>query len=214
MKSKKSLIIWGATGQAIVLQDYLDPLNYDLVAIFDNDPNVLSPFEGVDIFYGREGFTSWLAESRDSAYCFIVAIGGSRGKDRVSISRYLEEQGLEPVSAIHPEAYLSKSSRVGIGCQLMTRSIVCARAQIGNYCLINTGASVDHECKLGEGVHIGPGALLAGKVTIGDYSFIGTGAIVLPNIKIGSSSIIGAGSVVTKDIPEGSVCCGNPAKLI
>jgi len=214
MRSEKPLIIWGARGQAVVLEEFTRQLNYQLVAIFDNDLSLSSPFDGVDIHYGREDFDSWLTNNQGVSYNFIVAIGGSRGRDRVSISRYLEDRGLEPASAIHPEAYVSSTSTVGIGCQIMGKAIICARAQLGDYCLINTAASVDHECSLGKGVHIGPGVNLAGNVTVGNYSFIGIGAIVLPNIKIGPNSIVGAGSVVTRDVPEGVVCLGNPAKLI
>jgi acetyltransferase-like isoleucine patch superfamily enzyme len=51
-------------------------------------------------------------------------------------------------------------------------------------------------------------------VTIGDNVFLGNNAIVLPGVAIGTGCIIGAGAVITRDIPAGSVCAGNPARII
>lgn len=214
MSFRRPLIIWGATGQAIVLEDFISSLNYQLIALFDNNRRVLSPFLDIDIYYKKNEFESWLIENTKTECEFLVAIGGGGGIDRVAISHYLIEHGLIPGSAIHPESYISKSAVLGVGCQVMTRAVVCSRVKVGDFCLINTSASIDHECQLEKGVHIGPSACLAGAVTVGEYSFIGAGATILPNIHIGKNTVIGAGSVVTKDVPDGVVYLGNPAKSI
>ena len=83
MKNKKKLIIWGATGQSIVLEEFLSK-DYSIEAIFDNNKGIKSPFKNVNIFYGKKGFEKWLKNKKGKFY-FIVAIGGGLGKDRVKI---------------------------------------------------------------------------------------------------------------------------------
>lgn len=39
-------------------------------------------------------------------------------------------------------------------------------------------------------------------------------SIILPDIRIGTNAIVTAGAVVTQDVPEGSIVCGNPARVI
>lgn len=53
-----------------------------------------------------------------------------------------------------------------------------------------------------------------GRVTIGNRVFVGAGSIILPNVTIGDDVIIGAGSVVTDSVASGSLCAGNPARVI
>lgn len=209
----KPLIVWGGTGQLVVLDEFIKELGYEIKAIVDNNTNIISPIENVPIYYKDSGLQKILDEYGDYPLGYIVAIGGKEGEVRCEISKLLTNYGLIPISAIHPKSYLSKTSAIGIGCQIMMRATVGARVQIGNYALLNTGCIIDHECCLGNGVHIGPGATIAGLVKIGHFSFIGAGAVVLPRIQIGENSIIGAGSVVTKDVPDNVICFGNPAKI-
>ena len=210
MKDKERLIIWGVTGQAIALEEFLVE-NYIVDALIDNDQNVKSPFPDIQVYFKESGFLKWYSDKVQN-YCFIVAIGGSKGKDRVSISNNLVENNLIPISAINQSANIAKNAKLGNGVQIMMGASIAAKCLIGNYVIVNTSASIDHECKIGDGCHIGPGAILAGGITIDRYTFIGAGSVILPNIKIGKECIIGAGSIVTKDIPNFGIVYGNPAK--
>lgn len=209
----KRIVFWGATGHAKVLRELTERLGYELVAVFDNNPRVHAPFAGVPIYYGEAGFHEWKLKKEDIGAVGLVAIGGARGRDRAEIQRFLEENGVQPVAAVHPTAFLASNAQLSKGCQILGHAAVCAEVEIGEASIVNTSASVDHECVLGRGVHIAPGATLAGCVHVGDYSLVGVGAVVLPRVSIGSNVIVGAGAVVTKDIPDAKVAFGNPARI-
>jgi sugar O-acyltransferase (sialic acid O-acetyltransferase NeuD family) len=205
----KPLILWGATGQSIMLEETLRN-SFHLAAIFDNNSNVPSPFHGIPIRHGWDSLLNWINKKDNKKFAYMVAIGGGNGRVRLELHNKLKEIGLNPISAIHSSSYVSDDTILSEGLQVLPNATINPRVKLGKCCIINTSASVDHECVLGNGVHIGPGAKLAGCIQIGDCSFIGTNATILPNIKIGKNVVIGAGSVVTKDIPDNSTAFGNP----
>ena len=211
-RALRPLVVWGASGHAKVLAEFVAHSGYRLEVLFDNDPRVASPVEGVPIFTGEAGFRSWRSKHPGEQAC-LVAIGGARGGERLAIQARLQAHGLHPVVAVHPTAYVALGARLGPGSQVLAHATLAAEAYAGLGVIVNTAASVDHECRLGDGVHIAPGAVLAGQVTVGDRSFVGTGAVVLPRIAIGRDCIVGAGSVVTRDLPDGVVAYGNPARV-
>lgn len=208
-------IIWGATGQAIVLEELLSSQKSKIVALFDNNSALTSPFRYIPIFYGKEGFEDWLfKKGTNETLNFLVAIGGTDGKSRAHIFQYLESKGLTPQTVIHPNAFVAYNAHLGRGCQILSQSSICAKVILGDSVIINTGASVDHETIVGDFVHIAPNATICGAVNIGKQTFIGANATIISGIKIGENSIIGAGSIVTRNIPNNVVAYGNPARVI
>jgi len=139
---------------------------------------------------------------------FVVAIGGTRGKDRLCIADYLKSFGLQPISFIHPWTSVCSDVVLDDCVQIMAGACVSTRVRVGEQTIINHMANVDHECILGRGVHIAPGATLAGCVTVQDRVMIGAGATILPNLTIEEDAIVGAGAVVTKDVDAGSIVIG------
>jgi sugar O-acyltransferase (sialic acid O-acetyltransferase NeuD family) len=211
----ETMVFWGASGQAKVLRECMQESGIRLVALFDNDEHTASPFGDVPLYHGISGFESWMRNrSSDEPTGCLVAIGGEKGKDRLEVQQYLEAQGLIPLIAKHPTAFVADNAIIGVGSQILANATVCVETVMGRGCIINTGAIVDHECCIGDGVHVGPGAHLAGGVTAEKYSTIHTGAVVLPNIIIGQGSVVGAGAVVIEDVPLYTVVVGNPAKFM
>lgn len=51
-------------------------------------------------------------------------------------------------------------------------------------------------------------------VSIGKNCFIGANSMILPGTTIGNDCIIGGGSIVKGDFPDGSIICGNPARVV
>ncbi|HEY1727878.1 MAG TPA: acetyltransferase [Candidatus Baltobacteraceae bacterium] len=207
----KPLVLWGATGQAVVLAEFVSRLDFEIVALFDNDPAARSPLSGVELFAGSD------FENRRPAFGAalhaLVAIGGEQGDARLEIADRLVAAGVTLATVVHPAAYVANDATLGAGAQILAGAVVCAGVAIGRCVIVNTKASVDHESSVGDGAHIGPGASLAGCVEIGARAFIGTGASVLPRIAIGEDALVGAGAVVTRDVPARAVVAGNPAKL-
>jgi hypothetical protein len=166
------IILWGASGHARVLNEFLPSLGYELVALFDNDPNIRTPFPGVPVHAGRAGFQAWLNLAKSGAgaaletHC-LVAIGGARGKERVDIQMLLAASGLRPAVAVHPRAFVASDAVLGAGSQVLANAAVAARARLEEAVIVNTSASVDHESQIGRGAHVGPGAVLAGCVSVG-----------------------------------------------
>lgn len=186
-----------------------------LVALFDDTVGLASPFPDVPLYLGREGFESWIQKVADpSAVGFLVAIGGEHGAARVRIHGFLASTGLQPITAIHPTAFVAANARLAPGCQVLAHAVVAVECELGLACIINTAASVDHEGRLGNGVHLAPGARLAGCVIVDDFAMIGTGVSVLPRVRIGKGAVVGAGAVVLNDVEPWSVVAGNPARKV
>jgi sugar O-acyltransferase (sialic acid O-acetyltransferase NeuD family) len=211
--SRQPIVFWGATGQAKVLRECVAASGYDLVALFDNNPDVPPPFTDVPLHVGRAGLVAW-QRTHWGPTSFLVAIGGSLGRDRLEIQALLCAAGLIPVTAIHRTAFVAGNALIGPGSQILAQAAVCVEVCLGTACIVNTGASVDHECVLGDGVHVAPGARLAGSVAVGRHSMIGIGATVLPRVRIGENVIIGAGAVVTRNVPDNVIVTGMPAKIV
>jgi sugar O-acyltransferase (sialic acid O-acetyltransferase NeuD family) len=211
----RDIVFWGATGQARVLREYIGPLGFRLVALFDDTPDLRSPFPNVPLHCGRDGFEAWLAGIADPGQiACLVAIGGEHGVPRMRIQGYLVDKGLEAIVAVHPTAYVARGTHLGAGSQVLAHAVVAVDAQLGRACIVNTAATIDHEARIGDGVHIAGGAHLAGIVTIDDFAMVGTGASVLPRIRIGEGAVVGAGAVVIRDVEPWSVVAGNPAGVV
>lgn len=214
MSDIKKVILWGATGQARVINELLDPAQYELVLVVDNR-EVPPPIKGLAMAVGESGLRSWLAQQEGQhRYWGVAAIGGMRGADRLAISALMVGLDIQLMTLVHPSAYVARDAILGQGVQILANATVCTHARLGDGVIVNTGASVDHDGVIGAGTHIGPGAKLAGEVIVGARAFVATGAVVLPRIVIGDDAVVGAGAVVTRNVAPNTTVVGNPAKLL
>jgi acetyltransferase-like isoleucine patch superfamily enzyme len=87
--------------------------------------------------------------------------------------------------------------------------------EIGDHVAISSGVSfVTHEGAAWLLREEHPSIQAFGRIVVGADSMIGMNSIILPGTTIGRRCVIGAGAVVKGDVPDGSVCAGNPARLI
>ncbi|RYY02233.1 MAG: acetyltransferase [Gammaproteobacteria bacterium] len=143
---------------------------------------------------------------------FHLAIGNNRARE--NIFNQLSELNAQPLTITHPDASISRFSKIEAGAFIAAKAVVGPDAHIGLCSIVNHGAVVDHDCIIGNFSHIAPNATIGGGVTIGSHVLIGAGANILPGIHIGDGSIVGAGSVVTSNIGPGEVKVGIPAKKL
>ena len=209
------IIFWGGTGQAKVNRPIVEYYGSKVIAVFDDTPNLKSPFTDIKVYHGWNGFLCWL--NKQDKICeigFCVSIGNPHGRIRLKLHEKLVNQGLIPVSLVHPSAFIDESVSLGEGVQIMAGVIIQPEVKIGKQCIINTKVSIDHECILEDGVEISPGATLCGNVYAELNSWICTGSTILPRKRIGHDAIVGAGSLVTNNISCNTIVYGVPAKII
>jgi len=209
---QKYIILWGGTGQAKIARPIIEYYGGEIIAIFDDTPNLIAPFSDIPLFHGSE-FPSWISK-QNKKFGFCITIGNPHGRIRIKLHNCLKKYGLYPITIIHPSAIIEKDVNIGDGTQIMAGVILNTGVTIGEQCIINTHSSIDHECILLDGVEISPGSILCGLVTVKTNAWICAGAIVLPNITIEEDAIVGAGSVVIKNVERKSVVVGLPAKHI
>lgn len=204
------VVIWGASGHALVVADILRlTTGVDLVGFLDDDPSRRGEaFGGMKILGGRRDLR---AIQRDGAQKIVIGFGDCRA--RLAAVDLATQAGLELHTAVHPRAIVADTALVGAGTVVAAGAIIGVAARIGRVVIVNTAASVDHECVIDDGAHIGPGARLGGRVTVGRETWVGIGATVRDRITIGETSIIGAGAVVVRDIPARVVAYGVPASV-
>jgi UDP-perosamine 4-acetyltransferase len=209
-----SIIGIGAGGHAKVMLEILrlDP-GCRLVGLLDRNRELWGKeIAGVPVLGGDELLDKLRAEGIHHAFIGVGSAGNSARRQK--LYELALSHGFQVVPAIHPQAVISPSARIGAGVAIMAGAIINADAQIGDNVIINTGAIVEHDCSIGNHTHIATGALLAGGVHIGNGSHVGVGASVKQGMRIGRNAIVGAGAAVVKDVPENSVFAGVPARRL
>lgn len=209
---RRKLVIWGASGHALVVADIVRLQgDYELIGFLDDvEPERHgTEFDGLPVLGGREK----LDELKEMGVNHLI-MGFGNCAARLKFSALVREKGFSLASAIHPGAIVAGDVVISPGTVIAAGVVINPRANIGESVIINTGATVDHECSIEEGVHLCPGVHLAGNVSIGRASWIGIGTIVSDHLRIGANTVIGAGAVVMHDIPDNVVAYGVPARVV
>ena len=102
---------------------------------------------------------------------------------------------------------------------LEPRSMIGPGVRVYNLARITVrrGANVSQNCHLCAGTHdykLWAMPLIAKPITLGENCWLGADVFVGPGVSVGELSVVGARSVVVKDVPPGSVCAGNPCRVL
>jgi len=200
------IVIWGASGHALVVADILRLSGmYEIAGFVDDvDPRRHdTSFHGVPVMSREQLFQSGVE-------FLIVGVGDCAS--RMKLAEVACERGFTLATAIHPRAVVAADVEIGPGTVVAAGAVINPGSRIGANAIVNTSASVDHECVIEDGAHVGPGANLGGNVRVGSGSWIGIGATIINGIVIGERSIVGAGAVVLRDVAAETVVFGVPAK--
>src|SRR5438105_574188 len=106
------IVLWGGTGHAKVLHEAFWGTNVRLVAVFDNRP-IDSPVAGVPLLVGEHAFERFVSRySERSSLLFAVAIGGTKGRDRLHLFSYMTAHGLTPLTVKHRTAFVAVDTQI------------------------------------------------------------------------------------------------------
>ena len=105
----RNFVFWGGTGHSIGLSEILSYSEDKIVAIFDNNRSLKSPFENVPLYFGKEGFENWLSSHDAQETYFAAAIAGWNNIPRLEYHEYLKGKGLKPATLVHPAAFVAKT---------------------------------------------------------------------------------------------------------
>ncbi len=212
MTTTQKLVIWGASGHALVIADIIRlRAEYEIIGFLDdvNPDRKNAVFCGSRILGGQEQLVPLREQEVDH-----IILGFGDCNARLKLSKLVRKLGFFLATTIHPGAIVAADVSIGAGTVIMAGSVVNAGSCIGENVIINTCASVDHECIIEDGAHICPGVHLGGRVRVGRAAWIGIGATVKEGVHIGPGSLIGAGAVVLSDVLGCIVAYGVPARAV
>jgi len=200
-----TLIIIGAGGHGRVVADCAEQTKrYQKIVFLDDCYSQRKKNLHWDIIGSTDSFIHHI-DNTD----FVVAFGNN--KLRGQILEKLLKAKANVVSVIHPTAYISPYSKIGIGVVIFANVVINIGSNIQDGCIINTSASVDHDCVIEPNVHISPGAHIAGGVNIGAYSWVGIGASIIECVTLNENTQIAAGAAVTQSTQANALYAGIPA---
>ena len=141
---------------------------------------------------------------------FGITIGDNKLRGKVA-SLIRNKKGHTP-NLIHPNAMISKSANLGIGCFIHSNSTVWTKVIIGNDCILSPYSLITHHAKTGNSCFITSYSVIGAYAVLENNIMIGLNSTILPRIKIGENCFIGAKSNVTKSFGENCLIIGNPAR--
>ena len=204
-----NIFLIGYSGHAFVVCDIFSSKGLKPAGYFDNKEKKLNPYQIP--YLGLESNEENLILLKNGDY--FVAIGDNLIRSRVINNIYRAISKL-PINAIHKNASISSTTKLGNGVMVGNSVIINPCSYIGDGVICNTQSVIEHECKIDSYSHIAPGAVLCGNVKVGKNTFIGARTVVKQGVIIGDNVIVEAGTVIIKDIPSNSKVVGNPQRFI
>lgn len=156
------------------------------------------------------GNDEWVVK-RNEKTNVVISVGDGHLRKKIA-EYYRTNPNIFFPNIIAPNASMSDSVKMGIGCIVTAQSIFTVNITIGNFMICNLASTIGHDCVVDDYVTLYPGAHISGCVSLGECSSVGTGANIIQGLNIGRDSFIGAGAAVVRDIPNACTAVGVPAK--
>lgn len=119
---------------------------------------------------------------------------------------------------------IRENTKLGIGCQVGSRSDIQGDCSIGNYTKLHSDVHIGKMSAVGSFVWMFPEVLLTNDptppsenlvgVTVDDFVVLASKVLVLPGVKIEKDAVVAAGSVVKENVLSGNVVSGSPSKVL
>jgi sugar O-acyltransferase (sialic acid O-acetyltransferase NeuD family) len=198
------IVVLGAGGHGKVVADILLAANERVIGFLDANKPAGVLVLGLPVL----GPTTWLATNRAR-----VALGVGDNAARARAADEAVSLGAVLVTAVHPRAVVSPSSRIDEGAVVAALAVVNPEAHVGRGAIVNTGAVIEHDCIVGAFAHVSPNASMAGGCRLGALAHLGIGASMLPGTSVGEATIVGGNALVARDLPSGVIAFGVPARV-
>lgn len=183
------LMILGAGGHGRTLCEMARLLGYADIVFLDENASLCHETNKLII-----GKISELPLHIKKANNVVIGIGNN--KVREQLYQQVISLGIQPVTLIHPSAFVSSSATIADGSVVLAMAVVGANATLGTCTIVNSHSTVDHDSILGGFAHLGVGVHLAGSADIGKSAFLQAGTVGGYNAKVDDDSVCPAGSIL------------------
>lgn len=164
--------------------------------------------------FERRGVTQWglISDLPRLAFThYVMGIGYPKPRRDVQ-RRVAAATRPEPLTLVHPSAWVHPTARIGAGTVVLGGAMISALAAIGEHCVVHHNSAIGHDARLDDFATVLPGASISGDVTLGEASLVGSRAVVIEKLNVGDEATVGAGAVVSRDVPPKITVKGVPAR--
>lgn len=202
----KQVIIIGAGGHAAELDDYIGYDNQfhhssngmQLLGFLDDDEEKYAAYDFSAPFLGK------IADHQVRQDVYYL-MGIANLSFRKEIAERLLSKGAQFTSFIHPDAVISRTASIGLGCVIAPNANLGPKSVLGDFNMINSRCSIAHDCILGDFNFLSPNVCFSGNTRVGDENLFGINAATIPGIQVGSRNKIMAGMILDKNIADDQV---------
>ncbi len=131
----KKVVIWGASGFALVIADIIRMRKELVLAGYLDDINPQrkgEQFAGSTVLGGREQL-----EQLAGAGVKNIILGFGDCKGRLKLGSFLKQLEFSLASALHPNAVIAQDAWLGEGLMVGAGTVIDPLVTIGNYCIVN-----------------------------------------------------------------------------
>jgi sugar O-acyltransferase (sialic acid O-acetyltransferase NeuD family) len=201
----KKIIIIGSGGHSAEIDDYFQyakrkvaDFDLELYGFIDDNPQSYRNYDFTAPFLGD------IQSHPIHSDCYYI-MGIANLKYRRTIIENFLAKGANFINFIHPDSYISPSSKIGNGVVIAAGVNLGPKVIIGDFTLINARASIGHDSKVGRYNFICPNVCFSGFTEVGEENLFGINSATIPGIVVGDRNKIAAGMTLDKMVGNDEV---------